>query len=215
MVNATASRVFWGVTFDRYAWQFLNASRRRARYFRVLHRLPAWSASELRELIGRRNLRSGVELSFANGVADLLGSDDDFRLVEGGDGYFQLLADLSGGNPKIAQYLWLRSLSALDEEGKQLCVHLPPKERLRSEGLTDVMVHMLASICQHGSLSKASICQALNLRADAALFGLQYLRELGLLEAHDGDLQRWSLAPRFQRDVITFLQGKHLLLAGE
>lgn len=208
LVNGTSDKIFWVLVFNEYAWQFINESRRRARYFRKLMKLPDWSSSDLQDLIARRNRRSGYTVEFDAAIADR-GASDEIRLIEGGDSYFRLLADASGGNPRVATYLWLQSLELIGE--KKLLVRLVREPKLTTDGLTDEMLFVMAAVCQHENLSAEHLEITLRLRPGSALFAMQFLREKGIFEPKERNKERMTLSPKFYRPTLRVLRNKHLL----
>lgn len=211
LVNATTSKVFWVVLFNSFTWRFLNESRGRVHYFRKLVQVPNWTAEEIQKLVLLRNKRTGFELRFN----DLLLSDDrtqsgGLELVEESEGYFRLLWESSGGNPRIATKLWLSSLSFLRE--KQLAVGLFRESSSEAlSGVKDDVLFSLAAICQHENLSAAELARVLNLPEGFARFAIQYLNESGVLEAKDASGERYTLAPTHYRAALRLLRRRHLI----
>lgn len=211
LVNATTSKVFWVVIFNSFTWKFLNETRGRVHYFRKLLFISKWSPEEIQMLIGLRNKRTGYELEFD----EMLLSDDaveskDFELIEGSDGYFRLLWESSGGNPRIASQLWLSSLSAIGE--KKLRVGLfrePGSEALAT--YQDDLLFALAAYCQHENLSAQELSVVINLPEAFAKFAVQFLIEEGMIEAKDDQDTRHTLSPKYYRAVQRVLRSRHLL----
>ncbi len=211
LVNQTSEKVFWVLVFNQFAWQFLNESRKRTRYFRRLLELKDWSAAELQDLISRRNQRSGYTVEFDEDIVDHGKNDtQDLRLVEGGESFFRLLRERSGGNPRIATYYWLESLVPAGDHALRVVLIRPP-ELSHDGGLTDEMMFVVASAFQHENLSAQDLSKALRLKPEAASFTLQFLREREIFELKEGATDRVSVGPKYYRSVLEMLRAKHLL----
>ncbi|HUU00009.1 MAG TPA: ATP-binding protein [Myxococcota bacterium] len=211
LVTYTSERVFWIIAFNRFAWNFINHSRRKMHYFRKLLRLPDWSIEELQDLIARRNKRAGMTVRFSDSLLDKERSTTgDLELLEGADGYFRLLRNASGGNTRVATYLWLNSLrSVSDDELRVDLFREEPIEPLMN--LDDELLYALAAVCQHENLSVDELRKVLNVPVDFAGFAVRFLSEYGYLEPKHNDSRRVTLAPGYYRQVIQVLRDRHLL----
>ncbi|MFH1812458.1 MAG: AAA family ATPase [Pseudomonadota bacterium] len=211
LVNQTSERVFWVLVFNRFAWQFINQSRKREHYFRRIIELPRWSANELQELINTRNRRSGFTIRFSEMLLDdETGPSDQFQLIEGAEGFFRLLWDQSRGNPRIATHLWLSALHPTDDSTLEVGLF-----RTADAGafdlLGDELWFALAAICQHENLAAPELQSTLAVSMDFAGFAVRILREYGFVEAKRTGHDRVTLSPRYYRQVLDRLRSKHLL----
>lgn len=211
LVNGTGEKIFWVLVFNSFTWRFLNESRGRVRYFRKVMQLPSWSPEEIQDLILLRHERTGFQLQFD----ELLLSDDqsgsgEISIVEESEGYFRLLWDSSGGNPRIATELWLASLSPCGDQKLRVGVFREPSNNTLAS-LKDDLLFALAATCQHENLSAEELGVVLNMPERFGSFAVQYLAESGLLEAKDDRRHRYTLAPRYYRSVLRTLKNKHLL----
>ena len=211
LVNATSKQVFWVLLFNSFTWRFLNDSRSRQHYFRRLLEVPAWSADEIRELIRRRNNQTGFEVEFDEALlsGERAGSGQ-LELIEGADGYFRLLRETSGGNPRIATRLWLSSLSVVGEKKLRVQTFREPVSQALS-GLSDELLFALAAISQHENLSTDELRRVLNVPEGLARFAVQYLGEAGLVTPKDGSKDRVTLSAPYYRQTLRALRNKHLL----
>ena len=211
LVTYTSDRIFWVLVFNSFAWNFINQSYRRVHYFRKLLELAPWSLEEIQNLIASRNRRAGLEIQFEE---MLLGEErsrtGDFELIESADGYFRLLRDASGGNPRVATYLWLQSLRPVSDHVLRVGLF---REEVAEEinRLDSELLFALAAVCQHENLNVAEISQVLNVSMDFAGFSVRYLTEYGYLEPKHTDPGRITLSPRYYRQVLKVLRSKHLL----
>ena len=211
LMNATSSRVFWIATFNGFAWSFIAESRRQARAFRRRAHAPAWTIAELRELIARRNQRSGFAVEFDEALLDTpTAGGTGFALLEGADGYFRLLWEASGGNPRVATWLWLRSLRLVGENRLRVGVFRTTRPEVLL-ALDPELLFALAAICQHENLTVEELSRVLNVAPDFAEFALRFLVEAGYVEAKTYDATRFTLSPAFYPQVVSALQTRNLL----
>ncbi|MFK7898229.1 MAG: ATP-binding protein [Myxococcota bacterium] len=213
LVNSTSSKVFWILIFNSFTWRFLNETRGRVHYFRKLLPIPQWSAEEIQELIRVRNKETGFELEFD----EVLLSDEKvgsagFELIEEADGYFRLLWESSGGNPRIATKLWLSSLAPYKEGVLRVGMFRDPSTEVLSE-LQDDLIFALAAVCQHENLSAKELAVVLNVSEEFARFATQFLMESGFLDRKDALGERVTLSAAYYRVVLKVLKNKHLLFA--
>ena len=211
VVNSTHKQIFWILLFNSFTWRFLGESRSRQHYFRRLLSVPAWSADELRELIRRRNQQTGFEVEFDETLlsGERAGSGG-LELVEGAEGYFRLLRETSGGNPRIATRLWLSSLSMAGEKKLRVRTFREPNSDALGR-LSDELLFALAAIAQHENLSTRELQRVLNVPEGLARFAVQYLTEAGLVVAKDGSTDRVTLSAPYYRQTLRSLRNKHLL----
>lgn len=211
VVNGTSKKVFWVLIFNRFTWQFLNASRSRAHSFRRILDVPQWSPEEIQRLIRLRHERTGFELRFDEVLlSGSRSSSGSLELVEEAEGYFRLLWESSAGNPRIATRLWLSSLRPISEDTMAVGIFPDPHDAMPPL-LQEDLLFALAAICQHENLSNDEMTRVLNLPEEFSRFATQYLAETGLVEAKDGRSDRFTLAPRTYRAVLRLLRSKHLL----
>ncbi len=211
LVNRTGDRVFWLLSFNDFAWSFLNAAHGGRAYFRRMQRMKRWSADELRDLLGRRTRKAGYELEFDEQLLDDERVDaGGIRLIEGAEGFFRLLWESSRGNPRAATWQWLRALTVVGE--KLLRV------RLFSSGKTDALnrasddvFFALAAIAQHENLDQSELQATLNVDPSFASFALRYLMEYGIVGAKTGASSRYTLKMRYYWDVVQALEARNLL----
>ena len=118
------------------------------------------------------------------------------------------MAALSDLPPLVGIYLWLQSVQVQFGSIRAKLFRQPSLEKVT--GLTDDMVFVLASICQHENLSIEDLGVVLRMKPGRARFAIQFLREAGIIENTEGR-DSYSLAPRYYRQTLRFLRGRHLL----
>jgi hypothetical protein len=164
-------------------------------------------------MIRLRNKQTGFELEFD----EVLLSDEKvgsagFELIEEADGYFRMLWESSGGNPRIATKLWLSSLAPHSEGVLRVGMFRDPSTEVLSE-LQDDLIFALAAVCQHENLSASELAVVLNVPEEFARFATQFLLESGFLDPKDATGERVTLSADYYRVVLKVLKNKHLLFA--
>ena len=211
LVNSTSSKVFWVLVFNSFTWRFLSESRGRVQYFRKLLYLPGWSADEIQQLIRLRHEPTGFDLEFDEMLlSDEKSGSPGLELVEGSEGYFRILWDSSGGNPRIATQLWLDSLTHLGDSRLRVGLFREPDSEVLSS-LPDDLLFALAAICQHENLTSEELAIVMNVSERFTFFAVAFLTESGFLEPKDTEGERYTLSPKYYRAVLRILKSKHLL----
>ncbi len=211
LVNFTSDKVFWLLVFNTFAWAFINQSRKRIHYFRKLMFLPSWSQEEIQDLIVRRNTKSGFEVVFDEVLLDQDRSrSGDFEVIDSADGYFRLLWEASGGNPRVATHLWINSLTPTSN-GKLKAGLFAEKTLEEQINMDREILFTLAAFCQHENLSVAELQEVLNTPLDFTAFAVRYLSEYNIIEPKHTDPKRNTLAPNFYAQVIKVLRKNHLI----
>lgn len=211
LVNVTSQNVFWVLVFNTFSFAFLNTSRNRLHYFRKLHYLPTWSRDDLLDLISKRNSQTGFEVEFDEMLLDAnRSSSGDFEVIEGAEGFFRLLWENSGGNPRVATCLWLDALTAIGDQKIKVGIF---SESLATElsKMDKELLYTLSALLQHENLSVAELREVLNVSIDFANFAIRFLTEYGLVTPKHTDVRRHTLAARFYPQVIKMLRSHHLL----
>jgi hypothetical protein len=212
VVNETCDNVFWTLAFNAVAWEYLENIAGGTRFFRRIIEMSGWSEREIRRLIMRRMRRAGYGVSFTDLlVAGVEGVNISAQLGRTSEGYFRLLWDFTGGNPRLATHYWLDSLVVPQDGERQVRVHLFSMPALAAlEGLNDDLVFVLTSVALHQNLTADEAARTTNLTRDFCQFAFRYCQEHGYL-VRDPDTGRYRLSVRWQRPIQRFLKRKHLL----
>lgn len=211
LVNVSGERVFWILSFNDFAWSFLNAAHGGRAYFRQVRRIKRWSSDELRDLIARRSRKAGYELEFDEQLLD----DDriageGIRLIEGADGFFRLLWESSRGNPRVATSMWLRSLTGTGEKVLRVGLFASGRTDVLSDAGDDVFF-ALAAITQHENLTTEELQETLNVDPSFAAFVLTFLRERQVIGPKFGAADRHTVKVRHYWNVVQTLRSRNLL----
>ncbi len=213
LVVASGDDTFWVLAIGEYAWDFLSRRHPGEHHFDDVIQLPPLGAEELEGLITRRHETTGFELEFDEVIHSGGGgtTDEGLRLVESVDGFFLLLTDASGGNPDIAQRLWLDALSPGDNGTLRVGLFPSPnEERLRDAGAEALFT--LAGFILHETLTTEELATVTNVGRGEAEASVERLRARGVLTQEvDEPRGRLTVSPRWYRPTIRLLRRKHLL----
>lgn len=210
IVNETCDRTFWLVNFNQSAWDYLFNAAGRVHYFRRVVRITPWSERRIQRLLMHRTRKAGYRTSFSDLVAAQM-SDIDFAAEAGrtSAGYFRMLWDFTGGNPRLASHFWLDSL--VPESGKrEVRVNLFKEPAIAElDALTPDIAFVLTAIAAHENLTASEAARTTGLSLDFCRFALRACHESSYLERAEGG--RFRLSTRWQRPVIRYLRRKRLL----
>ncbi len=211
IVNETCDHIFWVVSCNATAWDYLGNIASRVSYFRRVVELPPWSDEDLRRLILTRMRRARYRISFTDLlVTKIDGVKASTRIIGTSHGYFRLLWDFTDGNPRLAGHFWLRSLVPEDER-RRVRVHLfspPPLSEL--EELPDNILFVLVAVAEHENVTPDELTTITNFSPDFCRFALRFGRERGYLWRHP-TTGRTYLSFYWQQSIVRFLKRQHLL----
>lgn len=212
LVNATATRVFWIVVFNNLTWQFLNESRGRVHFFRRILTVGNWTPDEIERLIRVRHEQTDFSLRFDERLLSDsdVGTGESLEVVEGPSGYFRLLWEASGGNPRVATHLWLSALRPLSDGRLGVGLFRQPDRDVLT-GLQTDLIFCLAAIIQHENLTTDELSRVVNMTPAFTDFAIRFLSEAGLIELKRESDERYTLAPLYYRAVLRALRSRHLL----
>jgi energy-coupling factor transporter ATP-binding protein EcfA2 len=210
IVNETCHKIFWLASFNQTSWGYLFNAAGRVHYFRQVLKIEPWGERRIQRLLMHRMRRARFRTSFSDLVAAQM---PDFELAtEAGRtsaGYFRMLWDFTGGNPRLAAHFWLDSLVPQPGE-REVRVNLfkePAIEEL--DALAPDVAFVLTAIAVHENLSAEEAARTTGLSLDFCRFACRSCLEDGFLER--GEAKRFRLSVRWQRPVLRFLRRKHLL----
>lgn len=212
IVNLTDEQHFWILTFNVFAWSYVNRVNPREHYFGRIVALRSWSEDEIQTLVERRNGHTGWATSFTDLVVahdDADGSDYFYEVVKTARGYFRYLHEFSDGNPRVAMVFWLRSVrTAADNVMSVSLFRRPGSEDLAEIG--DNHWFVLTALAQHGELNPEEIAKIINVGAGFCHLALNFFEEKGIVEV-DPETGRAALAPLYFRHVLRSLMNSNYL----
>jgi len=208
VVSLTNDKWMWVVTFDRYAWQFLNRVRDRRHNFRRVVTLTQMSDHEVQNLIERRNTAAGMNVGYANLLADDADDGNIFEVIRTAAGYYRLLSEYAEGNPRVAMHFWLRSLMPKGEGDADVRLFERPDPKLCTSWST-AQVFALAALAQHAELRIPELCAVIAAERDEVETEIERLRDRGVVRrTADG---RVRIATRWLRVVLADLRNRNVL----
>ncbi|WP_428261846.1 hypothetical protein [Haliangium sp.] len=211
IVNQSCEQVFWVLTFNDAAWDYLRNIAGGVAYFRRVVEIGRWSDEQLRRLLLTRMRRAGYRPNFTDLlVTRIEGVETRAQVIRTSQGYFRLLWDFTDGNPRVATHYWLRSLVP-DPDKPRVRVHLFAAPRIEElEELSDDMAFVLTAVVEHENLDADELTAVSNLPADFCRFALDYCCEHGYLREGGGS-GRFRLATHWQQPIIRYLKRRHFL----
>jgi hypothetical protein len=210
VVNLTDGVHYWVLTFNKYAWNYINRVRPRKHYFGQVLDVRPWTEPEIQELIQRRNALAGREVSFTDLVVTHDEGDQDFyEIIKTANGYFRLLHEFSGGNPMVALRFWRRSIKADSDGAIQVSLFRKPSMNPLKE-LSDDYLFALAAIAQHGALGAVELADIINSDQAFCEMALNYFEEREIVEL-DSSGRRAHISPLYFRQVVKKLSVSNFL----
>lgn len=208
LINQANPKQYWVLTFNVYAWSYLNSVYGRHRYFGAVIRLKPWSEQAIQDIIMSTHGRSGYRIFYDDIIeaAGIHSDNEHATYIE--NRFFSLLKQQSRGNPRLAIHLWLSALHQVGD--KALRVGLPDEPEIAklSEIPQDVLF-VLASIARHENLTLAQAVATTRLPEGVVKQALEYGVRTNLLDCEQERLYRLSVL--YQYPLLNYLQAKHCL----
>ena len=210
IVNETCDSVFWVMSFNAAAWDYLFNAGGQVSYFRRTVPIAPWTERHIQRLTQLRMARAGFKISFSDLiVANVATGDISAHAGRTSAGYFRMLWDYTGGNPRLAGHFWLDSLVP-DETAREVKVHLFAEPKIDELGHLPIdTLFVLTAIAEHENLSAVEAAQTTRLPIDYCRFAINSCLEEGYLVRSEGG--RVRLSNRWQRGVLRFLRRRHLV----
>lgn len=163
LMSAPTSNIFWCVSFNLYAWNYLSLVFRGQNHFRQSLYLKGWTDEGIKNLIMiRHSQQSKYTLDF-NDLQDLTSFDEENSSEYIEDQYFKLLWERSKGNPRVALHLWLRSLDWDKKELFRVGIPVLTLKQLNIQELSDDEFFVYAAIIKHENLAIKEIVRVTRL----------------------------------------------------
>ena len=136
MTQKIEAPVFWFLTLDWSAWQYISRVRDNTLFLDKVIKMPLWSEEQIKELIELRTAHAGMEPDFSELVLPRQFEDDEHETVEERNrfGFFRILWNASDGNPVASLHLWADALRIADDGTVRVALpQLPETGELDSE----------------------------------------------------------------------------------
>lgn len=213
VVNLTDEHHFWIVSFNVYAWTYVNRVSARQHYFGRTIDLGNWTDDEIQRLIEHRTQQTSYTVSFTDLViahdASSDGTEYFYEVVKTARGYFRYLHEFSHGNPTLAMVFWLRSLRESGDHTLQVTLFRRPQTE-SLEGISDNHWFVLTALAQHGELSAKEVAGIINTDEGFCHLALNFFEEKGVVEVNQ-ETHRAALAPLYFRHVLRALANSNFL----
>lgn len=208
LMTRSSHRLFWCLTFNHHAWNYLNSVNGRHQYFGAVHHLKHWSEKAVQSLILKMHEKTGYRLSYDDIIQAAGNQNQSSHVTYIETRFFNLLWQQARGNPRLAVYLWL---SALRQEGEQsLRVGLPEDPDTSMLGdLSDDSLFVFASIALHENITLPQLLATTQLPEGVVKAVLDEGRRMKLLDCQNGTVYRLSVL--YHYPVVRYLQAKHCL----
>lgn len=209
LINLKTKNIFWCMTFNRQSWNYLYDVFGRDEFCRTVRKLKAWSDEDIQSLIETRHTKSNFSLSYDQIISAVSSNHDlenSYSHVE--RKFFQLLWELSDGNPRAAIHYWLSSLTAISE--KKLKVGLPEEENdYRLTTLPDDLHFIYAQLVKHENITSDEALEVSNLSRGTVTNALKVGLERGFLERSESG--RYRVTPKAQESLLKFLTARNFI----
>lgn len=212
LVNAQTRNIFWVALFNDYAWNFLNNVFGRNQFFSSVISLKPWKESDIQKMIMSRHSQSQFKLSFDDIIHAAKGQleANPYEYVE--TKFFRLLWEQSKGNPRVAIYLWLSSLSRRDE--KTLKVGIPDDpDTSYLTSLSEVSYFIYAEVAKHENMNSRELIHTSGLEEGIVRNALKLGLEGNFL--YRSSTGRYRMTTRYQNDLLSILKTKNMIYAIE
>lgn len=208
ITNSRLSNIFWIGTFNQNAWNYLTAVYGKNEGFRFVFHLKGWSDSDIKKLILTRHELSSYSLSFDR-ILKAVGNSENESLEEVKDQFFRVLWEQSQGNPQVANYLWLSSLTF--KSNNRIVVGLPKNDDIKEiSKFTDNVLFTFSAIVKHENLSVSEIVKVTGIEQGIVRHAIKLGLENEFLLRDDKG--HYSMFVRYNYRIINFLRKKNLII---
>lgn len=187
LINSIEAEVFWILTIDRSAWQYISCIQAQKLFLEEALELPLWNESQIRELIEQRVTRAGVDIDYSRLTLPRQYDDIYFETLEERNqaGYYRILWNVSDGNPVFALRMWVDSLSMT--QAGNIVAHIPqplPTKKLEHLNISGLLV--LRAIIQMGMAARRDIIESLKLPEAEVAAAIRFAISNGWIEERYG-----------------------------
>jgi hypothetical protein len=219
LVTATRKTIFWVVTMDEYAWQYLDRVLGVAPYFSHVINTTNLPAERLEQAVMARHEVSGFSLRFELGedraaarswwgrIRKREAKGELTRRELERRAFFRELNQIAEGNVLLALFYWIRSVDRVEDHVLVLCrpeiIDLGFLERLPLPSL-----HSIAGIILHGGLSEEEHRRIFELGAAESRLLLAALADAHLIFRTDED--EYTINRVLYRPLIRLLKSRNI-----
>jgi len=210
LITLTSGEVFWIVTFNVYAWNFLTKTVNIPDYFTNTIETGRSEENLIEQIIMKRHSVSGYKIIFESKrkqKAAFYRQPVEQQQIELKKLYFESLNKLCEGNIALSLVFWLRSVAKFDQE----VIYISDVNDLDFsfvKNLSDQKHFNLAAVLIHDGLTIAEYCRIFNVSSKEAELQLLALLDDGILFKRG---ERFKVNFLLYRQVVDSLKTKNIL----
>lgn len=189
LLRTRVQSIYWVLAISNHSWSYLRQVFGGDYQFSKVIRTKAWTQSEIRSLILSRHQLSGLSLDYDDILLSTRGPQaGNVRNAE--QLYFNLLWDVSGGNPMQALEIWLKSISV---RGKSVLVSLPqPPSMSMLDNLSGDTLFVYSALMLHENMTSDELVETTSIQESTIRAALKTAFDAGFV---------WRTADRRYRVV--------------
>ncbi len=210
IVNRSENSFFWVNVFDYYPWMHIEDF-----FGHVHHRqkfiLKGFSDSEIKQLVLNKNSELKTKIVYDKAIYEATSKKGSRNNVDNvSTHFFRMIWEQSGGNPTMAQELWLKSIKFFNENEKTIRVGLPERNKVSilRELNTDALF-VYNALIKHTKLNFEECCLATSLSARVVRFSLIFGENEKFLVKDDEN--NFTIAREWYGTLANHLKTKNLI----
>ena len=214
ILSHAPKNVFWVVSANRYAWDYLNKVVGAADYFTHVGFSDRLGDENVRKVIDLRHQSSGYDCVFdpPKGVEKTrayrkLLNDPVAIQTFLSDRYFGRLAEIANGNPGLALLFWLQSIKNITDT-EIIIGSIDQTIHGIGDSLDAADLFTLTAILQNGPVNAEEHARILNVEASRSQLRLLRLSARGYMIERDS---RYTINPVLYRPIVRKLKTRNLL----
>ena len=212
IVSGTNNNIFWLVSSNLYAWNYLERVLNISDYFAYTIKLQSLTDEQINEIILKRHRVSGYNIKYESSE-EVIKSKTFQKLTEFQqqnylkEKYFSELNKFARSNLSISLFFWMRSTKEVDKD----TIVIGSLEELDFsflQGLSDEKIFTLYALLIHDGLSTEQHSVIFNQDVEKSRLTLLLLTDDGIIIK---DNNRFLINPLLYRQTVVLLQGKNIL----
>ncbi|ABC33325.1 conserved hypothetical protein [Hahella chejuensis KCTC 2396] len=206
-LNDASPDTFWIVVMHAPTWRYLSRVFQKHHQFSHIIAMPKWSPTDIRKLLLSRHHASHRRLRYDDLLLSALAGTESASFKAADTRVFNLMWELSAGNPLTALHLWLES-ARFDHRTVEIGI---PQRVATSvlNALQDDECFMLAAVIQHENLTPQEIAVATTLPLAMVRQTLKSGCAAGILWGDERD--RYRVHALWYPALTTYLGRKNIL----
>ncbi|HKB85903.1 MAG TPA: hypothetical protein VKD08_07020 [Ignavibacteriaceae bacterium] len=212
IISATNRNVFWIVSLNLYAWNYLERVLNISDYFSYTVRLNPFTDDQIVDIILKRHRVTGYNILFEPSAGDLqsktfqrLSDTDKQKFLK--SKYFSELNKFARSNLTISLFFWMRSTRKVKDDNITIG-SLEDLDFSFLQGLSDEKVFTLYSLLIHDGLTVKQHAMVFNQSEEKSKLNLLLLSDDGIIT---GTKSGFIINPLLYRQIVSLLQTKNIL----